>query len=157
MRKLKIYLETTMFNYYFDTDRDAHPYVVRLFEKIAEGKYEAYTSEHAVSELQQASNEKKRNNMLDLIPKYGIIVLGHNAEAERLADLYIAERVLPKDCVNDSLHIAIASVNDIDIILSLNFKHITSKITEEKTGIINIRNGYRRVDIRPPMEVVQYE
>ena len=38
MRVPKIYLETTMFNYYLDTDRDAHADTVKLFEEIAAGK-----------------------------------------------------------------------------------------------------------------------
>ena len=44
MRKPKIYLETTLFNFYVDQERDAHADTVRLFEDIAAGKYEAYTS-----------------------------------------------------------------------------------------------------------------
>ena len=46
LRKQKIYMETTLFNYYFDRDRDAHADTVKLFEEIAEGKYEAFTSEN---------------------------------------------------------------------------------------------------------------
>jgi len=154
---LRIYLETTMFNYYFDEDREAHPDTVRMFEEIAADKYEAYTSEHVVSELKRASNEDKRNKMLDLIMKYGISVLKPNAKASKLADIYIAEGVIPEDHHTDALHIAISSVNGIDVILSLNFKHIVSKRTEEMTGNINMQNGYRRVDIRPPTEVVGNE
>jgi len=157
MRKLKVYLETTMFNYYFDKDRDAHPDTVRLFEKIADGKYDAYTSEYAVSELKKASDKDKRNKMLDLIEEYGLIVLKPAEEAKKLADIYVAADVIPEEYLADALHIAISSVNDIDIILSLNFRHIASKRTEEMTGNINMQNGYRRVDIRPPMEVVEDE
>ena len=39
-----MYLETTVFNYYFDTDRDGHEDVVRLFEAIGAGRYEGYNS-----------------------------------------------------------------------------------------------------------------
>ena len=87
MGKLKVYLETTMFNYYFDSDRDAHPYTVRLFEEIAAGKYEAYTSEYVVREL-KAAKEDKRGKMLDLIQDYDITVLDADPEALRLADVY---------------------------------------------------------------------
>ena len=34
MSKLKLYLETTIFNYYFDEDRDGHDATVSLFEEI---------------------------------------------------------------------------------------------------------------------------
>jgi predicted nucleic acid-binding protein len=44
MRKQKIYLETSIFNYYFDKEREAHPYTLKLFEEIKAGKYAPYTS-----------------------------------------------------------------------------------------------------------------
>jgi len=39
MRMPKVYLETTLFNFYVDEDRDAHADTVKLFKEIAEGKY----------------------------------------------------------------------------------------------------------------------
>ena len=74
MRKPKIYLETTMFNHYFDADRDAHGDTVKLFEEIRAGKYEAYTSAYVADELDDA-DEPKRSNMLALINEYGVTVL----------------------------------------------------------------------------------
>jgi len=38
MRKPKIYLETTIFNYFYDTARDGHADTVKLFEEIKAGK-----------------------------------------------------------------------------------------------------------------------
>ena len=40
MRTQKVYLETTLFNFYIDEGRDAHADTVKLFEEIAGGKYE---------------------------------------------------------------------------------------------------------------------
>ena len=153
VKSLRIYLETTVFNYYFDSDRDAHPHTVRLFKYIAAGMYEAYTSKYVIGEL-KAAKEYKRSRMLNLIPEYDIRVLEESDDASRLANLYITEKVIPKDHRTDALHIAISAVNDIDMILSLNFKHIVSKRTEDLTGKINIQNGYRKVEIRSPTEVV---
>ena len=53
----KIYLETTLFNYYFDKDRDAHADTVTLFEECASGKYEAFTSVYVIDELEDAPSE----------------------------------------------------------------------------------------------------
>ena len=39
IEKLRLYLETTVFNYYFDEDRPGHEDVLRLFEAIKAGKY----------------------------------------------------------------------------------------------------------------------
>jgi len=44
MKKLRLYLETTMFNYYFDSERDGHSATVKLFEAIGAGEYVGYTS-----------------------------------------------------------------------------------------------------------------
>ena len=39
MRKPKIYLESTIFNHYFDIDREAHAATVKLFKEIQVGNY----------------------------------------------------------------------------------------------------------------------
>ena len=57
----------------------------------------------------------------------------------------------------DAQHIAVATVNDIDMILSLNFRHIVRKKTEMMTGRVNADLGYRPVEIHSPMEVVDRE
>ena len=59
MRVPKIYLETTMFNYFFDAERDAHADTVRLFNEIAEGQYEAYTSRTVIEELEKTIGDKR--------------------------------------------------------------------------------------------------
>ena len=43
MRVMKVYLGTTLFNYYFDEDRDAHADTVTFFEECAAGRFEPYT------------------------------------------------------------------------------------------------------------------
>jgi predicted nucleic acid-binding protein len=154
MRKPKIYLETTMFNYYFDKERDAHPDTVKLFEEIKAGKYKAYSSVYAVDELMKAP-EIKRKLMLELFDKYDIEVFEPSQEAEKLADMYVSEGIIPKTHIVDSRHIAIATVNDLEMILSLNFTHIVRKTTIELTELVNVREGYRKVQIYAPMEVVE--
>lgn len=154
MRRAKIYMETTVFNYYFDSERDAHPYTVKLFEEVMQGKYTAFTSAYVVGELLQA-HEEKRDKMLALIEKYDIAVLDLSEEAERLAAIYVKEGIIPERFTTDGIHIAVATVNDLDMILSLNFKHIVKKKTIELTELVNVREGYKKVQIYTPMEVVE--
>jgi predicted nucleic acid-binding protein len=152
MRKHKIYLETTLFNYYFDEDRENHPDAVKLFDDIATGKYEAFTSLYVVEELEKAPDEK-RDKMIALIERYGITALALNAEAERLADTYVEQGIIPLKYRTDGVHIAVAAVNDLDMIISMNFQHIVKRKTKIGTGSINALNGYRPVEICTPMEV----
>jgi len=154
--KPKIYLETTLFNYYFDTDRDAHADTVRLFKAIAAGKYEAYTSGTVIDELMVAP-DKKRVAMMALVDEYRIRTLNVDEEAEKLADTYIAEGIIPRKYRTDGVHIAIAAVNDMDFIVSLNFRHIVSVKTKRLTHEVNLRQGYRPIEIVSPMEMIHYE
>jgi len=155
-RKPRIYLETTLFNYYLDKGRDAHADTVKLFAEIATGKYEAFTSTYVTDELGNAP-QPKRDKMMGIITRYDIAVLAPTDEAARMADLYVAEGVVPRKFRTDGLHIAIATVNALDMIVSLNFKHIVKRRTILATGKINVLNGYHAVEIYSPMEVVDNE
>jgi predicted nucleic acid-binding protein len=157
MRKQKIYLETTLFNFYFDEDRGfAHSDTVALFNEIATGKYEAFTSRIVIDELANAP-KIKREKMLNLVLEYDIPILETNDEAVRIADLYIVEKIIPIKYRADGLHISLATVNDLDMIISMNFQHIVKRKTKIGTAKINALNGYRAVEINTPMEVVDNE
>jgi hypothetical protein len=45
------------------------------------------------------------------------------------------------------------TMNDLDMIISMNFQHIVKRKTKIGTGSINAINGYRVVEICTPMEV----
>jgi len=154
MRLPKVYLETTLFNFYFDEARDAHADTVKLFQEIAVGKYEAFTSTYVTDELEKAP-QAKRDKMMNLITQYDITVLAPHVEAVRMAGIYVAEGVIPQRFHTDGLHIAIAAVHDLDMIVSMNFQHIVKRKTITMTGYINTMNGYRAIEIYSPMEVIE--
>jgi predicted nucleic acid-binding protein len=156
MRKQKIYLETTLFNHYFDMEREAHGDTVRLFKEIQAGKYEAYTSTYVTDELTLAE-EPKRSKMFKLIDEYNIEVLDDSEEARKLANVYVDAGIVPIKFRYDGLHIAVAVVNDLDYIFSLNFKHINKFKTKTMTSFINVQQGYKPIIIAAPMEVIEDE
>ncbi len=55
---------------------------------------------------------------------YKMKALESTEEAEKLADNYIKEGVIPEKYYNDALHIAIATKYNIDAIISWNLTHI---------------------------------
>jgi len=93
--------------------------------------------------------------MLGLITKYSIKALSYSDEARDLAEIYVKEGVIPHQFTYDALHIAIATINDLEYVFSLNFKHINKVKTKTMTSVINIREGYRPVTIASPMEVME--
>jgi predicted nucleic acid-binding protein len=127
---------------------------LRLFEEIKAGKFEPYTSEYVIRELDATANEDKRTRMKKLIEDYGVIFLEQSDEAERLAAVYIAEEAVKPSYPTDALHIAAATVYRLDFIVSLNFQHILRRKTIELTELINYRMGYKKVGIYSPGEVI---
>ncbi|MDR3338034.1 MAG: PIN domain-containing protein [Treponema sp.] len=156
MNKPKVYIETTMFNYYFDKDRDAHLATVAFFEAIGSGNYEAYTSQYAVDELLKAP-EPKKSDMLGLLKKYEIVVLPPNEDVRHLADVYLENEGIPEKKRLDALHIAIASINRLDFIVSCNFKHINKLKTKRMVEYVNFNQGYNNIIICRPEEIIDYE
>jgi hypothetical protein len=57
----------------------------------------------------------------------------------------------------DASHVAAASVSALDMVVSLNFRHIVKERTIEMTGAINTLLGYKIVKINTPMEVIDDE
>ena len=152
--RLRLYLETTTFNWFFD-EREGHDDVVKLFEAIKAGEFTGYTSRYVTDELEQAP-EPKRSDMLALIYGYGIQLLARNENAEALARKYIADGVIPASHFYDSVHVAISVIHELNMIVSYNFHHINRNKTATLTAIINESEGYRPVAICTAEEVLKY-
>jgi predicted nucleic acid-binding protein len=157
MKKLKLYLETTVFNFIFTEDSpDKKQDVIKLFDEINEGKYIPYTSDYVLQELLKA-DEPKKTKMVNLLDQYEIKLLAPDKNAEDLADKYIVEKIIPTKYRMDGIHIAMATTNDLDIIVSYNFQHIVKLKTIMGTESINLREGYKRIGIYSPTEVIENE
>lgn len=79
------------------------------------------------------------------------------AEAVDLATEYIAENVVGQTNFADCLHIALATINRADFLISWNFKHIVNIERIRGYNAINIKNGYKQLEIRSPREFEKYE
>lgn len=78
-------------------------------------------------------------------------------EAIRLADLYISEKVVGKSSIEDCRHIAIATVNKVDVLVSWNFRHIVNLDKIKGYNSVNLKNGYSIIEIRCPKELLKNE
>jgi rRNA-processing protein FCF1 len=72
--KIKVYLETSVFNWYVNPGESDNFKVFDFFKEIINSKFEPYTSYFVVQELNRAP-EPKREIMLNLIPEYNIKTL----------------------------------------------------------------------------------
>ncbi len=80
-----------------------------------------------------------------------------NDEVLELAKEYIRENVVGETSYEHCIHIALATVNEIDILVSWNFKHIVNIHRIRGYNAINIRNGYSNLEIRSPKDIIGYE
>ena len=153
----KLFIETTIFNFYFEgkqgrKQKDA----LSLFEEIAKGRYEAYTSETVADELKDAS-EEKFEKMKALLEKYVKTIILPSPEAKRMAGVYITKGIIPAKFIDDAIHIATATVNNLDFVISYNMGHIVKTKTMVGAGIANLREGYRQIGLSTPTEVLDYD
>ena len=153
----KLFIETSVFNFYFEgkqgqKQKDA----VRLFEEIEKGRYEAYTSHAVMDEIKYASREKAIK-MDTLSQKYIKRFIEPPQEVERLAELYIKNGIIPVKFMDDALHVATATLNNLDFVVSYNLGHIVKTKTMIGTGLVNLREGYRQIGLSTPTEVLEYD
>jgi len=93
--------------------------------------------------------------MCGIVSKYDLQKLALDKLAKELAGKYIQEGIIPQKYQADTFHIAIASVNDMDVIISWNFEHMVKLKTKREVVGINVFMGYREIDIYSPREVVE--
>jgi hypothetical protein len=162
MTPARVYLETTMFSFYYET-REFPPYpeykaqVRRIFDMVKAGVYEPFTSLYALNEIAKEADREKRGKMTALVTEYGVKVLDETDEVTRMTTLYIQEGTVSPAWTTDAAHIAMTTVNGLDFIVSLNFTHIARPWTVERVRRVNRREGYQGIGIYRPSEVLESE
>ena len=157
MKPLKIYLDTSVINFLFADDApDFKRITIEFFEQFVRRKlYQVYVSEVVIRELEQTMDTEQRVRLLNVIAEYELRVLPLTNEANTLAQVYVAEHILPEKKLDDARHIALTTINQIDILLSWNFKHLANINKQLAVKVINEREGYfYPILLTNPMEVL---
>ena len=153
MVKQRIYIDTSVIGGYFDDEFSAD--TIKLFERIINEDFYVYLSE--ISKLELLPAPKQVQELIDLIPSSSLFILEFTEEAKQLAEYYINEKILGSASRDDAYHIAIATVNRVDVLLSWNFRHIVNWDKIRLFNAINLKNGYPAIEIRSPKELLKYE
>jgi predicted nucleic acid-binding protein len=151
--KRRIYTDTSVFGGYYDEEFQEPSR--RLFERFEQGLDLLVLSDLTRLELRAAPERVRR--LVDSLPVEYVESVELGEEARRLADLYIASRVVPGSMLADAQHIATATVHRADVVVSWNFKHIVNLRRIHGFNSVNLREEYPLLEIRTPREVVPYE
>ena len=149
----RIYLDTSVIGGYYDSEFEEDTRI--LFEKIKLEQFHVVLSDITEGELQETP-EMIRNLFIEL--SAGLATkIELTEEAVQLADTYLAEKVVGKTSRVDCFHIALATIHQVDILVSWNFKHIVNVQRMRGYNAVNMKLGYPTIDIRSPKEIIYYE
>ena len=147
------YFDTSVFGGLFDPEFEEE--TTLLFERVQMGQIKCIYSNLTETELTNAP-EKVRNFFENLKDEFKEKVL-ITPEALKLAQTYVAEKVVGETSLDDCIHIAIATLNKVDMLVSWNFKHIVNVYRIRGYNSINLRLGYETLEIHSPKEIVNNE
>ncbi|NJN81804.1 MAG: type II toxin-antitoxin system VapC family toxin [Caldilineaceae bacterium] len=84
-------------------------------------------------------------------------ILDVTEQAIALAQAYQVREILTPKYYTDGLHIALATVAEVDVLVSWNFKHIVHFNKIRLFNAVNLEMGYKPIQIYSPREVTSYE
>ena len=154
--KASIYLETSVVSYLTavmsnDLIIAGHQKITYDWWKNRRSKFNIYISQLVIQEAGDGDKEaaKRRLEILNDIP-----LLELTTEAVDLARIFVKKGPIPAKAIEDALHIAVATVNGMDYLLSWNCSHIAN--AEIWKGIIKIahKKGYDSPIICTPEELM---
>jgi hypothetical protein len=151
--KPRIYIDTSVIGGCFDEEFAI--WSIRLFDEIRSKSKVAVIADITLRELESAPENVR--SVLSNLPRGTVEKVYLKEESEQLASNYIKHRVVGKRNVIDAQHIAIASVEKVDVMVSWNFHHIVNLNRIRAFNAINLLLGYPMLEIRSPREVVYEE
>lgn len=135
---MKIYLDTSVISAFFD-DRNPERKALteEFFSKI--DIYDTYISELTIAEIEKTPDKSLKDKMKRIIKNFSVLEI--DEAVERLANEYIKYEAVSEYYKEDAYHIAVAVFNEMDYLLSWNFRHIVRQKTRDIVRMVNtLRN-----------------
>ncbi len=150
MKKLKIYLDTSVYSALYDErDLNRQKQTKEFWENIK--NYELYYSDINLEEINAVTDQNLRNKLKIALNNGKEIKI--SSEVRQLSKIYITEGFIPEKYESDAMHIAFTTVYSLDILVSWNFKHLVKRKTRIEVNLINLKEGYKSIEILAPPEL----
>jgi len=148
---MKIYLDTSVISALFDErNPERKALTEEFYSKIA--IYTTYISELTIAEIERTPDQFLRDKMRRVIKKFSILKV--NEAVEELAAEYIKYGAVPESYFEDAYHISVAVLNEMDYLLSWNFRHIVREKTRDIVRMVNTLRNLKHVEIITPGELL---
>jgi predicted nucleic acid-binding protein len=152
MKRQRIYIDTSIVGGFFDEKFEKETKM--LFQRLENKEFIFVISDLLFDELEEAPPRVRQ--LLDNYDKNLFEEIVSTNEVKELANKYIAEKVEGKTSLDDCKHIALATINKVDILASWNFKHIVNIVRIKGYNAVNLKNGYQSLEIRNPKDLIYY-
>lgn len=157
MKKLKLYIETSVWNFLFADDAlEKRTSTENFFIEVEAGRYDIFVSEVVMAEIEDAPRGKYEK-LRSAIDRYSPKALSSDEESDYMVEAYLDGGLLSPKNLIDLTHLSIASVNDMDMLISWNLRHLVKARTRMLANAINRMNGYHDIEICTPGEAIEDE
>lgn len=155
---LKIYIETTIPSFYFETRRNAEWVSRRNWTRRwwddHRHEQELATSVVVRNELSDPGYpETKRLRALALLDELPLFDL--NSRIDEIVETYVENLLMPKQTIADAFHLALASFYNCDVLLTWNCDHLANPGKFRHIGIINKRLGLALPAVITPLGLLE--
>jgi hypothetical protein len=148
--KARVYIDTSVIGGCFDEEFAV--WSIKLFDEIRAITKIAVISDLTLRELERAPDNVR--DFLSTLPNESVERVFISKESEQLASYYLRQRAVGRRHLADAQHIAIASVERVDVLVSWNFHQIVNLNRIHAFNAVNLVFGYPMLEIRSPREVV---
>lgn len=137
--KKSIYLETSVVGAYLDNGEPFRRDLTIRWWEHEMSDYQPFVSALVVRELER-TEEPRKSSYLKLIrdlPRFDM-----SDEAGILAEGYVSRGIFHRKYLGDALHVALASVNKADMLVTWNFGYIANVHRQARVRLFNTTAGF---------------
>jgi len=153
---MRIYIESTIPSYVVarparDLIQAAHQQLTRDWWDLQRDKHELFTSQLVLNEIAHGE-QAMANHRLSLVSD--VALLESTEEARNLTQHIMDSGLLPAKAEGDAAHIALATVHEMDILLTWNCRHIANASIIGRLRRVVAKHGYTLPEICTPDELM---
>lgn len=155
--KESTYIETSVVSYYVSKPSRnlivlAHQQITWEWWPKAVKRFDIYISEVVVEEAAAGNEEAAKKRLKEL---KGFFHLELTENVERIAKIYMEKLGIPKKALRDAAHLAVASVHNIDYLVTWNCVYLANGEIIKKLLKLNERLGIKTPVICTPEELME--
>ena len=153
---MRIYIESTIPSYVVarparDLLQAARQQLTKDWWDLKRATHELFTSQVVLDEITSGEAAMARQRLTVMA---GITLLRSTDEAETLTQRILDSGLLPPDADRDAAHIALATVHEMDILLSWNCRHIANAAIQSRLRRLAEKSGFALPVLCTPDELI---